>query len=170
MLYQISIDISGALSEIPGFQPTTDLGFFVSQIVALMLIAASMITFVYLALGGIQWITAGSDKGKVEEARGRLTNAIIGLAVVAASWAIFLLLNYFFGLGLVSGDGGDDGGDGGDVPAGYCLCGNGECAAVGQRGSYTYPSGPCHVCQSDGSSPLVNPPTTCGVINCSPCP
>jgi hypothetical protein len=54
-------------------------------------------------LGGIKYITAGGDKGKVEEAKTSITHAITGLTIVAASWAIFLVLNHFFGLGMVGG-------------------------------------------------------------------
>jgi hypothetical protein len=57
-----------------------------------------------MVLGGIFWITAGGDKGKIEEARERITGAVIGLAIVASSWAVFLLLNHFFGLSLVGGN------------------------------------------------------------------
>ena len=97
----VTIPLENAINSIPGFTPVTNLGAYVSQIVALFLIIASLATLIYLVFGGIQWITAGSDKAKVSEARDRLTNAIIGLTIVAASWAVFLLLNYFFGLGLV---------------------------------------------------------------------
>jgi amino acid transporter len=79
-----------------------DLGSYVSNIVGVALSVAALAAFIFLVFGGIQWITAGSDKGKVEEARSRITNAIIGLAIVAASWAIFLLVDHFFGIGITS--------------------------------------------------------------------
>jgi hypothetical protein len=106
MLYQITIPISqqlNALANQQGFAIITDIGSFASNVVGLFLTIAGIAAFVFFAWGGLQYILSGSDKNKVEEAQARLSNAIIGLGVVAVSWAIFLLLNFFFGLGLVGG-------------------------------------------------------------------
>jgi hypothetical protein len=78
----------------------TDLGSFVSKSFSAVLLVAGLATFMYLVYGGVQWIMSGGDKGKLEEARAKLTNGIIGLAIVASAWAIYLLLDYFFGIGL----------------------------------------------------------------------
>jgi len=78
----------------------TDLGSFVSKGFSAIILVAGLATFGYLVLGGINWITAGGDKGKLEEARNKITNGIIGLAIVASAWAVYLLLDYFFGIGI----------------------------------------------------------------------
>ena len=78
----------------------TDLGSFVSKSFSAVLLVAGLATFMYLVYGGIQWISSGGDKGKLEEARSKITNGIIGLAIVASAWAVYLLLDYFFGIGL----------------------------------------------------------------------
>ena len=73
-----------------------------SGITAAMVIAA-LVTFFFLVWGGIQWILSGGDKGKYEEARGRITAALIGLAIVAAAWAIMQLVGYFLGIDITKG-------------------------------------------------------------------
>lgn len=78
----------------------TDLGSFVSKSVSAVILVAGLATFMYLLYGGIQWISSGGDKGKIEEARNKITNGIIGLAIVASAWAVYLLVDYFFGIGL----------------------------------------------------------------------
>jgi hypothetical protein len=78
----------------------TDLGSFVSKSFSAVLLVAGLATFMYLVYGGVQWIMSGGDKGKLEEARSKLTNGVIGLAIVASAWAIYLLLDYFFGIGI----------------------------------------------------------------------
>jgi hypothetical protein len=80
--------------------PINDLGLFISRLVNVFIYVAAAATFVYLVLGGIKWITAGSDKGKVEEAQSMIRNAVVGLVVVAVAWAIFILLDYFLGIGI----------------------------------------------------------------------
>lgn len=78
----------------------TDLGSFVSKSISAIILVAGLATFMYIVYGGISWIMAGGDKGKLEEARAKITNGIIGLAIVASAWAIYLLLDYFFGIGI----------------------------------------------------------------------
>jgi len=78
----------------------TDLGNFVSHAFSAIILVAGLATFAYIILGGVTWIMAGGDKGKLEEAKSRITNGIIGLAIVASSWAIYLLIDYFFGIGI----------------------------------------------------------------------
>ena len=78
----------------------TDLGSFVSKTISAIILVAGLATFMYIVYGGISWIMAGGDKGRLEEARSKITNGIIGLAIVASAWAVYLLLDYFFGIGI----------------------------------------------------------------------
>ncbi len=78
----------------------TDLGSFVSKSFSAVILVAGLATFMYLVYGGLSWIMAGGDKGKLEEARAKITNGVIGLAIVASAWAIYLLIDYFFGIGI----------------------------------------------------------------------
>jgi len=64
----------------------------VSIVVAILFVLGMLI------IGGYGWITAGGDKAKVEEARSRITNALIGLAIVAAAYALIVLIGQFFGV------------------------------------------------------------------------
>ena len=41
---------------------------------------------------------AGGDKGKVESAQKKITQSIVGLALVAASYALFQIVQYFLGI------------------------------------------------------------------------
>jgi len=51
-------------------------------------------------MGGLTWITAGGDKTKLEKARDQITQAIIGLIIVGATYALASLVAHFFGLKL----------------------------------------------------------------------
>ena len=78
----------------------TDLGSFVSKTISAIILVAGLATLLYLIYGGLQWIGSGGDKGKLDEARSKITNGVIGLAIVASAWAVYLLLDYFFGIGI----------------------------------------------------------------------
>lgn len=87
----------------PGFE-IEDLGLLISRAIAIALMLAGILVFVYLVWGGIQWITSGGDKAKTEEARARITAALVGLAIVAAAWAVMQLVAYFFGIQVIGGN------------------------------------------------------------------
>jgi Type IV secretion system pilin len=78
----------------------TALGALVSQLVGALFIAGFLLAFVFLLMGGISWITSGGDKTKLEKARDEITNSLMGIVVVAAAWAISVLVANFFGLDL----------------------------------------------------------------------
>jgi hypothetical protein len=174
------IDQLRILTGREGFQIIDNLGGYVSAIVSLMLTVAALAAFIYLVLGGIKYITAGGDKGKIEEAKTSITHAITGLAIVAASWAIFLVLNYFFGLGMTEGGGSTNSRSPVTTPPrtgpppNHCLCGNGECADNGDLGRRSLNSDVCYQCNGEtgGWTALPTPaPTNCPrVLNCKPCP
>lgn len=75
-----------------------DFGMLLSAGLQVALIVAAVLTFAYLIWGGIQWITSGGDKAAYEAARSRITAALVGLAIVAAAWALMKLIGYFFGV------------------------------------------------------------------------
>ncbi len=86
-----------------GVAPQTDFAKLAKSIVTLVIVVAALLTLFYLVMGAIAWITSGGDKGKVEEARNKITAAVIGLLILAAVWAIFqLVLTIGFGSSDVS--------------------------------------------------------------------
>lgn len=78
------------------------LGQLISNLVGAVFIAGFLLAFMTLLLGGLSWITAGGDKQKLETARDKITNAIVGLIVVGAAYALTSLIARFFGLDLKS--------------------------------------------------------------------
>jgi len=83
----------------------TEIGTLISALVGTLLILAALITFVYLILGGIQWITSGGDKAAMEAARNKITHAIVGLVIVGSAWAIMALVQNFLGISIIGSTG-----------------------------------------------------------------
>ena len=75
-------------------------GGLISGIIGLIFIFGFLLTLFYFLTGGIQWITSQGDKNALEQARSKITNALIGLVVVASTYAIFKLVGNFFGIEL----------------------------------------------------------------------
>ncbi len=79
------------------------IGNVISAVVGILLVVAAIAAFLFLILGGLQWITSGGDKAGMEAARNKITAAIVGLIIVAAAWALMLLLGEFTGIRLLQG-------------------------------------------------------------------
>lgn len=77
---------------------------FVSGAIRLLLVIAALVFFFMLVVGGIQWIVSGGDKAATESARKKITNALIGLAIVFAAWAIVALIRTLFGVDILTLD------------------------------------------------------------------
>lgn len=75
----------------------TNLGGVISSLLSIVMALAALAVFLYLILGAFEWITSGGDKGKTESARNKITAAIIGLIVLAAAYAILMLLLQILG-------------------------------------------------------------------------
>jgi len=76
------------------------IGGLLSGILGLVFLLGFLLTLAYLLTGGVQWITSGGDKNALESARNKITNAIIGLVIVASAYAVFKLVGSFFGIEL----------------------------------------------------------------------
>ncbi len=94
--YAQSIDL--APTDInPGRGFATDFGSLLNAVLSFVMVIAALLVFLYLIWGGIEWITSGGDKGQTEKARNKITAAVIGLIILAASYAILTLVLRFLG-------------------------------------------------------------------------
>ena len=83
-----------------GIQISANAGNLARNVITIVFIVAAIMTLFYLILGAINWISSGGDKGKVEDARNKITSAVIGLLILAAAWAIYqLVITIAFGTG-----------------------------------------------------------------------
>lgn len=94
---EISLKSSGTFGKLGDLTA----GGMVSGAINLVLILVSLVFFFILVLGGLSWITSGGDEKKVAAARAKITNALIGLVIVFAAWAIMKLIGAVFGIDIL---------------------------------------------------------------------
>ncbi len=91
-----------------GFAKSAGGGQFFSTIIPnaiiLTFIAGSLIFFFMLVSGAIQWISSGGDKQALEGARGKITNAVVGILLLFGALAIINLIEKFFGVQILTLD------------------------------------------------------------------
>ena len=86
--------------NLSNMDPQTFFGNLIPAILSLLFVIGIVAFVFYLIMGGIQWITAGGDKGKLEVAKQHLTQAMIGITILLSFFAILNLTECFFGIGL----------------------------------------------------------------------
>ena len=93
----IALTIGGNEVKAPSQLPTPDVNSAerIIQIgITLFLVAGILVALVYLIQAGIQWITSGGDKQRIEQARLRIIYIIVGLIIMLLS---FFIINFVFG-------------------------------------------------------------------------
>lgn len=77
---------------------------FIPNGVGLLFVAGAVFFFFQLLWGAASWILSGGDKGSLESAKSRLTNAAIGFVLLIASFAIIGFIEDFFKIKILSID------------------------------------------------------------------
>lgn len=133
-----------------------DLGLIIGSFVNVAILIGAIASLIFMIMGGVQWITAGGDSGKIDKARAKFTQSIVGLAVVASTYAIFLIVQYFFGINVAVIPGGGGGGAGNGGPGtggGAAICRVGEVANDGGAGNYCNGGSAKVKCVAAGTGP-----------------
>ncbi len=90
----------GEMATKNNFFGYTCIGHLVSNLVSAAFIISGVAFFVYLVMGGVQWLTSGGDKSKIESSQKMISAALIGLTIVASSYAVYMIVLEFFGINL----------------------------------------------------------------------
>ncbi|MDQ3008380.1 MAG: pilin [bacterium] len=103
-LYEIANEqgLAGVPETFNSAQAGSGFGPFVGSILTAIMAIAALLVLLNLIWGAIEWISSGGDKGKLESARNRITQSIIGIIVLAASLAIFTALQTFLGINVIN--------------------------------------------------------------------
>ncbi len=84
-------------------QGYSDLGKFITNIIGLAFGVAIIIVLIMLVWGSFDWILSGGDKDAVGKARGKIVNALIGLAVLSVAFALADFGAKFLGFSGITG-------------------------------------------------------------------
>jgi hypothetical protein len=82
-------------------QPESALATTVANVWRASLVLGSIGFVLYFAWGALRWMTAEGDKAKFEEGRHKISNALIGLILIAASVAIVQLIGRLLNIGFL---------------------------------------------------------------------
>lgn len=77
---------------------------FLPNLVGLSIVIGVLGFFGIMLVGAIQWISSSGDKAALESARGKIVNALIGIILLFATFAIIKLIEDFFGVDILTLD------------------------------------------------------------------
>lgn len=106
-----AVEIGGEFKPIGGYSPreaggvgsgTVQFISFASNLISLITTVSGLMFLLYFILGGLNWITAGGDKAKLDEAKSKMTSAVIGLIVIVSSYAIAFIVGKVLGLDILN--------------------------------------------------------------------
>jgi cbb3-type cytochrome oxidase subunit 3 len=83
--------------------PFPDLAQLIANVIAIVIFLAALLVFIFLLIGGLQWILSGGDKAAAQAARDRITSALVGLVIIVAAFALMLIIERVFGVSVLSG-------------------------------------------------------------------
>lgn len=82
-----------------GFKPEfTNIGAIISALLPYLFVLAGLGLLVFLILGGFQLMVSGGDPKATEQAKGKITGAVIGFIIIFISYWLVQILQVIFGL------------------------------------------------------------------------
>ena len=76
----------------------------IPRLVGLAFVIGVLAFFFIMIIGAIQWISSGGDKAAIEGARGKIANALVGVVILFALFALLKVLEDFFGINILALD------------------------------------------------------------------
>ncbi len=98
---QLDFGTAATTAKLPGAtggDPNTAFGALIAQGLNIALVIGTVAVLLFLILGAIEWITAGGDSGKIQKAREKITQAVIGLVVLISTVAIMIFAQQLMGV------------------------------------------------------------------------
>ncbi len=88
-------ELFGKVTPAPGLYSATvagGLGKLITVSIQLFLAVTAFTFLFFLLWGGFDWIMSGGEREKIEMAQQKITNALLGLFIVVASFTIFVYI------------------------------------------------------------------------------
>jgi len=89
-------------SNIAAKTPAEGLAFYIAILWRSVVTLGGIAFIIFLIWGGIEWLTAGGDKGKIETAQKMISNALIGLVILIGSYAIAFFIQGAFKINILA--------------------------------------------------------------------
>jgi len=80
----------------PFANETASLGLIITEFLKYFFPLSGLLLFAYLIWGGFQYLTSGGDPKAMEQAKGKVTNAIIGFIIIFVAYWVVQIFEFIF--------------------------------------------------------------------------
>jgi hypothetical protein len=94
--------LSGAIDASTDTTTLNSIEDFISMIIGFMTVLAGLFFLFYAIMGGVNWITAGGDSGKIEKARNQIVQGVIGMVVIVSAYLVIGVVGSIIGIDILS--------------------------------------------------------------------
>lgn len=99
----------GNITTPGGYQPgdsltgaTSAVEKLISNVLVVLTVVAGLSFVIYFLLGGLNWITAGGDKGKIDKAKEMMTGGATGMIIIAVSYSVVWIVGKALGIDILN--------------------------------------------------------------------
>lgn len=86
----------------PRFQNLRGLVVYLAVFWRTSYVISGMLLLAYLIYGGMTWLTSAGDKEGLERAKKTLTNAVIGISILAVSFPVIKIVEIILGVDILA--------------------------------------------------------------------
>jgi hypothetical protein len=87
---------------VTGEDAPSQLEYLFSTIFGFITIVGGLAFLIYFTIGALNWITAGGDQQKVDNAKKYMTNGAIGMIVIIAAYSITVIIGTILGFDILN--------------------------------------------------------------------
>jgi len=91
-VYAANEIVNKAISPNVPQDPGKGLAFYIAALWQTVVTIGGVALIIYLVWGGIEYLTSGGDKTKIDDAQKKISSSVIGVAILIASYAIVYFL------------------------------------------------------------------------------
>lgn len=77
------------------------LAFYIAALWQTVVTIGGVAFIIYLVWGGIEYLTSGGDKAKIDDAQKKITSSVIGIAILVGSYAITYFIQQVFKINIL---------------------------------------------------------------------
>ncbi|NCP47553.1 hypothetical protein AUJ42_00990 [Candidatus Collierbacteria bacterium CG1_02_44_10] len=93
--------INKAITIPDATDPGKGLAFYIASLWQTVVTVGGIAFIIYLVWGGIEYLTSGGDKTKIDDAQKKITSSVIGVGILVASYAITYFIQAVFKINIL---------------------------------------------------------------------
>jgi len=102
---ELNIQEKAAEHELPGSEytdPNEGMTNLIAGFMSAAMTLGALLLLGYLLMGAMEWLNSGGDSSKIEKAKQKMTAAVVGIAILSAITAIFMVIQEFLGINVLN--------------------------------------------------------------------